>query len=229
MAQESFPKLEGLLSESEQTSKYVSWALYPGETKDKSISVYGEDAQQYEDLNNKLDYLAHSTGVKILVNHIEKIFSKDCNILDLGAGTGMCGDLLKKCGYTNMTAVDYCEEMLEEARKKNIYNSLVQKDINEDSLEEFDGLFDAVICMGLFYPGQVGSSALAKILKVIKPDGLICFSIRTSVYDKEESEYKKMCDFLVKEGKWKQLSSETNTLFGKIDVMAYFFTFQRTV
>ena len=227
MAQASFPKLEGLLSESEHSSKYVSWALYPGETKEKSISVYGEDAQQYEDLNNKLDYLAHSTGVRILVDHLEKMFSKECNILDLGAGTGMCGKLLKNCGYTNMTAIDFCEEMLKEARKKDIYKTLVQKDINEDLLEEFDGLFDAVICMGLFYPGQVGSSALEKIVKVIKPGGLICFSIRTSVYDKEGSEYKEMCDFLVEEGKWKQLSSEINTLFGKMDVMAYFLTFQR--
>ncbi|KAI6647364.1 Methyltransferase type 11 [Oopsacas minuta] len=103
MANASFPKLDGLLSESERSSQLTSWILHPKERR--------------------------------------------------GAGTGMCGELLKSAGYINMTAIDLSVSMLEQAKKKGIYKAVVQKDLNEDSLDEFEGQFNAVICIGVFYPG----------------------------------------------------------------------------
>ncbi|KAI6647369.1 Methyltransferase [Oopsacas minuta] len=229
MANVDFPKLDGLLSESERSSKLVSWMVYPEETQEKVDAVYGDEAQQYEELSNKLEYQGPSTGTGIFIKFLKQMFSKECNILDLGAGTGMCGELLKSAGYINMTAIDLSEQMLEEAKKKGIYKAVVQKDLNEDSLDEFEGQFDAVICIGVFFTGQVGPNAIDKILKVIKPGGILSFSIRTDLYDNEGTGYKDKCDLLQQQGKWKQLSSEINTLFGKMDKMGYYMTFQRRI
>ena len=227
MAYKTFPKLDGVLSESELSSKLLSFILYQDKSKDTVCNLYGEEAQQYEELTKKLEYQGPFVGTKIFVGYLEQLFNKRCNILDLGAGTGMCGEILKNAGYTNMTAIDLSERMLEEAKKKNIYKSVVQKDLNVDSLEEFNELFDAVICIGVFYFGQVESGAIGKVLNVMKPGGILCFSIRTELYDEEGSGYKECCDSLVKEGKWKQLGCETSPLVGKLDSMGYYFTFQR--
>ena len=229
MASNAYPKLDGVLSESELSSKLLSFILYHDKSRDSVDNLYGKEAQQYEELTKKLEYQGPFIGTKILVRHLEQMFNKECNILDLGAGTGMCGELLKNAGYTNMTAIDLSEKMLEEAKKKNLYKSMVQKDLNEDSLEEFDGQFDAVICIGVFYFGQVESGAIDKVLKVMKPGGILCFSIRTGLYDDEGSGYKDRCDSLVKEEKWKKLSCETSPLLGKMDKMGYYFTFQRSL
>ena len=190
--------------------------------------VYNEAAAtQYEEFSFKMEYRGPSTGTAILTKHLKRLFDKDCNILDLGAGTGMCGEILVKEGYRSITAVDISEQMLEEAKKKNIYKELIQKDLNKDSLQEMEGLFDAVICIGVFYYGQVESSALGKVVSVIKQGGIICFSIRTDLYDNDNSGYKQKCDYLEKEGKWKLISSETDTLFGKLEQLAYYLVFQR--
>lgn len=228
MASKAYPKIDEILSESERSSKLLSFILYHDISKDTVDNLYGEEAQQYEELCEKLEYQGPFIGTRIFVGYLEQLFNKECNILDLGAGTGMCGKILNNAGYTNMTAVDISDQMLEEAKKKNIYKSVVQKDLNRDSLEEFDGLFDAVICIGVFYYGQVESGAIDKAWKVLKPGGIICFSIRNDLYDQEGSGYKDRCESLVKEGKWKQLSCETSPLVAKMDSMGYYFTFQRS-
>ena len=50
---------------------------------------------------------------------------KDLRILDVAAGTGLVGEELRKRGFAveNVTALDYCPDMLNVARKKvkNLY------------------------------------------------------------------------------------------------------------
>ena len=46
-------------------------------------------------------------------------------IIDAGAGTGLAGEELFKLGYTNIDALDISQEMLNEAKKKNVYKKLI--------------------------------------------------------------------------------------------------------
>ena len=223
----SYPKLHGVLSVPERSSKLGLWTIGHENSEEDVKTVYNDTAEIYEEMYAKMEYEGPSTGTGIFIEHLKRMLSKDCNILDLGAGTGMCGEILKNEGYSSLTAVDISEQMLEEAKKKNIYREVIQKDLNRDSLEELEGVFDAVICIGVFYYGQVESSALDKVVSVMKPGGILCFSIRTDLYDNDESGYKQKCDSLDKEGKWKLISSEKKILFGKMEQLAYYLVFQR--
>ncbi|KAI6647365.1 Methyltransferase [Oopsacas minuta] len=225
LADTNFPKIDGLFSESEKSSKLLSWILYHEENT--IVDRYSDGAKEYEDITTKLEYRGPTIGTRIFIKFLEQMFSKECNILDLGAGTGICGELLKSAGYINMTAIDLSVSMLEQAKKKGIYKAVVQKDLNEDSLDEFEGQFNAVICIGVFFPGQVEPQAIDKILGVMKPGGILSFTIRTEFYDNEALGYKTKCESLQKEGKLKQLSSEIDTLIGKIDKDAYYLTLQK--
>ena len=227
MAEVNYPKLDEVLSSAERFSKLGRWVFDHDDVIQEARAVYNDGASNYDEFVTKVGYEGPSTGTGIFIEHLKRMLSKDCNILDLGAGTGMCGEILKNEGYSSLTAVDISEQMLEEAKKKNIYREVIQKDLNRDSLEELEGVFDAVICIGVFYYGQVESSALDKVVSVMKPGGILCFSIRTDLYDNDESGYKQKCDSLDKEGKWKLISSETNTLIGKMEQLAYYLVFQR--
>ena len=52
-----------------------------------------------------------------------RIFVSDKNskILDVGAGTGLSADKLKRFGYTNLDSLEPAENMVEIAKKKGCY------------------------------------------------------------------------------------------------------------
>ena len=224
----SYPKLDEALSSKERYSKLGLWTIGHVNSEEDIKTVYNSDtAGCYEELYAKMEYRGPTTGTNILIQHLTQLFGRECKILDLGAGTGMCGEILKNYGYSNITALDLSEQMLEEAKKKNIYNKFVEKDLNRDSLKELEGLFDAVICIGVFYYGQVKSSALEKVVSVMKPGGVICLSVRTDLYYDEGFGFKQKCNSLQKEGKWTLISTDTKILFGKMDQLAFYLVFQR--
>jgi len=111
-------------------------------------------------LVNKLEY---KTPNKI----VEMIVAKNPNIqlgsvLDLGCGTGLIGDEIKKY-CSNLEGVDLSKLMLEKASAKNIYDKLEHKDIVEYlSTEDLD--FNYFISSDVFV--YVGN--LSEIFRLIK-------------------------------------------------------------
>ena len=83
-------------------------------------------------------------------------------ILDLGCGTGLIGDEIKKY-CSNLEGIDLSKQMLKIASAKNIYNKLQHKDIVEYlSTEDLD--FNYFISSDVFiYVGE-----LSEIFKLIK-------------------------------------------------------------
>ena len=111
-------------------------------------------------LVNKLEY---KTPNKI----VEMIVAKNPNIqlgsvLDLGCGTGLIGDEIKKY-CSNLEGVDLSKLMLEKASAKNIYDKLEHKDIVEYlSTEDLD--FNYFISSDVFV--YVGN--LSEIFRLLK-------------------------------------------------------------
>ena len=70
---------------------------------------------------------------------------KDAIILDAGAGTGMVGEALAELGYTQIVGVDISEAMLENARKKQVYQAQYQGNLEEIINFLDKESFDAII------------------------------------------------------------------------------------
>ena len=135
-----------------------------------------------------LEYSAPESATKLfseLAN--EKKMSKDMRILDAGAGTGLVGEWLQKLGYTNLDALDPSVEMLEQAKLKEIGERKVYKNYHVAWLgEELDietDTYDGVISVGTFSMGQAKGNGLPELVRIVKPEGLICFTIRNCVLD----------------------------------------------
>ena len=100
------------------------------------------------------------------------------SILDLGCGTGLVGNEIKG-SFTYLEGIDLSQPMLEQARKKNIYNKLVQRDILE-YLSKENLNFDYFISADVFvYIGD-----LSEIFRLIrsrnKSGGKLIFSTEHS-------------------------------------------------
>lgn len=99
-------------------------------------------------------------------------------ILDLGCGTGLTSTLFKQ-NAKKLVGVDLSKKMLEEAKKKNIFNELYQNDI-EQFLKESQERFDLILAGDvLVYVGKL-SNLFSLVSAALNKNGLFVFSIEKS-------------------------------------------------
>jgi predicted TPR repeat methyltransferase len=109
----------------------------------------------------------------ILRSNTEK--SQYKNVIDLGCGTGLAGKDLRDIS-TNLVGIDISENMISEAKKLDIYDTLIVGDIVE-KLNASQDKFDLLAALDvLIYIGDVQSTFKA-VHKSCEPDSLFVFSV----------------------------------------------------
>lgn len=154
--------------------------LYTAENHEQLMEAYRAWAGDYDaDVVGAFGYVAHVATARALDRALQG--QRDTVVLDAGSGTGLVGEELRKLGYTTMDALDYSQEMLDEAEKKNLYREHIQADMSRP-LELEDNRYDAVVCTGTFTYGHVKANAFDELVRITKPGGVICFTIREGAY-----------------------------------------------
>ena len=90
--------------------------------------------------------------------------------------------------------------MLDEAKKKNIYNEFHQMALGV-SLDFPSDEFDAVISVGVFTQGHAPVNSFDELIRITKASGLIVFSLRVDLY--QDGGFKEYQSGLEDAGKWK--------------------------
>ena len=154
---------------------------YSLKTPQDSINLYKKWAQTYDkDFAEKSNYLS---PIKISNFFIKYSKNTDTPILDVGAGTGLVGELLIKNGNKKIIGIDISSEMLHEANLKKCYSSLIVGDITK-KIPLKKNSFGAVISAGTFTHGHVGPEAFDELLRITKPGGLFVLSINSKFFAK---------------------------------------------
>ena len=154
---------------------------YALKTPEDSIKLYKKWAQTY-DSDFALDSSYQSP--KKISSFFEK-YSKntDTPILDVGAGTGLVGELLNVKGKKEIIGIDISSEMLDQAKLKDCYTSLIEADITR-KIPLKNNSIGAVVSAGTFTHGHVGPEAFDELLRITKPGGLFVLSINSKVFIK---------------------------------------------
>lgn len=101
--------------------------------------------------------------------------------LDLGCGTGLCGDYLAAIAQ-HLTGVDLSENMLSKARARNIYQELICDDILH-FLAQTSAHYDLIVAADvLVYFGQL-EELFAQLKDKLKPGAHFVFSVEASATD----------------------------------------------
>ncbi len=173
----------------------VQW-VYASRDNRELAERYDQWSQEYEsDIVNDFEYLAPQKAAEAFARYV----ARDAHILDAGAGTGLVGVILAEMGYGRMVAMDLSEGMLEEARKKQVYEAFHRMVMGE-TLDYETASFDAVISVGVLTVGHAPASSLDELVRVTRPGGHIVFSLRPDLY--ETGGFREKQDELAAQRKW---------------------------
>ena len=178
----------------------VQW-VYSSQNNQELTERYNVWAKDYEqDLDDQFGYIGPEPAVDVLVKYVPP----DARILDAGAGTGLVGQILHQRGYRHLEAMDISPGMLKEAEQKNVYTALHQGILGE-TLDFPTAFFDAIISVGVFTYGHVGSDAFDELIRITKPGGYIIFTVSVGHY--ENSDFHSKLTSLELSGKWSKVET----------------------
>jgi len=142
-------------------------------------AFYSNWADEYDaQLEDELNYLAPAKTAALFMRYATDRAAK---ILDIGCGTGLTSVDLAGAGYLHIDGLDFSEAMLQKARGRNFFLSLIEADLNQP-LKIADGEYDAAISSGTFTHGHIGAAPLDEIFRIIKPGGYLVCTIHQAIW-----------------------------------------------
>ncbi|MEO9685656.1 MAG: class I SAM-dependent methyltransferase [Tateyamaria sp.] len=145
---------------------------YALETPAESVALYAKWAANY-DLS-----FAQNSGY-ILHLEVARYFALMGGfgpVLDVGAGTGLCGEALTALGVGPVDGTDISQPMLDQAKAKGPYRHLFTGDVY-DGLDLPEGLYQGAVSSGTFTHGHVGPQGIEAVLNAVRSGGWIVLSV----------------------------------------------------
>ena len=160
---------------------------YSLSSPDDNRKLYAKWAATYEsDFVKKQGYRHPQVISEIFHSNLPPLQS----VLDVGAGTGLVGLYLSKLRPNiSIDGIDISPEMLEEARKKNVYRNLYERDLT-NKINDIEAPYDALITIGTFTHGHLQKDALQNLFPLVKENGFLVLGVNEKYfYEQNFSDY----------------------------------------
>ena len=112
------------------------------------------------------------------------IHDKEVKILDVGCGTGLSGNALRKFGFYQIDGLDFSKEMLKIASEKKIYNSLLNLDLK--NLSKLNKRYEVIIASGVISPDHANPNIIKSAYSILDKKGLLIFSLNDHALRNDE-------------------------------------------
>ena len=116
----------------------------------------------------------------------------ELRVLDLGAGNGMMGEVLKREGVARLVGADIIPEARDAAYRdrSTVYDDYYVDDfanLDADRLDELrDWRFDCLTCVAALGFGDIPPRAFFNAVKLVRTDGWLAFNIKEAFLDHTE-------------------------------------------
>jgi predicted TPR repeat methyltransferase len=154
-----------------------------------TLLTYKDKAESWDqDIHrNEHQYFGPKLIEKTLKNYSPEIST--LSVLDLGCGTGACGEFLHKIAEP-LVGVDLSPNMLAVAKQKNLYDELISAELT-DYLKNSSLSFDLITAAGVFI--LIGSliKPFQLVAQHLEPEGLFILTLYKGEDNKGESKQTK--------------------------------------
>lgn len=155
-----------------------------------NLGTQAEVKQHYDQWSATYDQDMQDIHGYIAPSLIANAFGKDqvsqsCSILDVGCGTGLIGGELKKRGFLNLYGSDFSDGMMAVAETKSVYRRLIPADFSTRT-SILDGVYDIVVAIDCFGPGQCGVKTLSELIRLVRRQGQIYMMIEEEIFGKTD-------------------------------------------
>lgn len=179
------------------------WAGKPSTDSATVMQQYDEMAPTYDDtLLHDWGYQAPAVAAGLLARYVDL----KSTILDVGCGTGLTGQELKRVGFETLRGVDISAPSLENAARKAVYDSLLRTDLLKP-LPFANNSFAGAVCIGVL-SYITGDGLFREMCRVVRPGGALVLSHRTDLV--VERDFGRLLASLEAEGLWSALQTSAN-------------------
>ncbi|XP_067652426.1 uncharacterized protein [Haliotis asinina] len=171
------------------------------------INRFSQNSHRYEEVLGRMNFTGHTQCAQSAADWFPRN-RQDVYILDVAAGTGLCGDELRSHGFRRIDALEPSEQMLAEAKKKGIYGQHFNVVLGENNVDIESGTYDAVTISGLsiVVMKKLPRKAFEELIRIVKPGGYIINASYHNIFpedgDPEAAIFRSNIKALGSQGKW---------------------------
>ena len=153
-------------------------AAYALKSPEDNKRLYAEWAGDYDEgFAAREDYQLHIQTARAFVSA-----GGQGPVLDVGAGTGLCGAVLAGLGVGPIDATDISAEMLDQAMRKDIYRDAIEADLHQ-GLPVPRESYAGIVSSGTFTHGHLGPNVFPALLRAARPGAQFALSINARHYE----------------------------------------------
>lgn len=135
--------------------------------------LYAKRATFWDEVPAEKPYRGHLMVAEALERFVGEV--TDLKVMDAGCGTGLCAPFLRPLART-LDGVDLSAQMLEKARARGLYDSLIEDDL-VSVLRSRAGQYDLIASAAtLIHFGDLGPP-LEAIATAVRPEGWVVFTV----------------------------------------------------
>jgi ubiquinone/menaquinone biosynthesis C-methylase UbiE len=184
-------------------------SAYGLKSADDSRRLYADWAGDYDtNFATHEDYQLHTHTARAFVDA-----GGQGPVLDVGAGTGLCGAVLAALGAGPIDATDISAEMLKQAMQKDIYRDAIEADLNLGIPVPPDS-YAGIVSSGTFTTGHVGPDAIDALLRVARIGAQFALSVNAKHY--QSAGFAQAFDTLSQSGKISKLTLPEVQIYGDL-------------
>ena len=157
---------------STMTKDFLKQSYHLGDV-DQTRQYYRDWSKSYDAEIIENGYQTPRRCAEALARHLE---DKSLSVLDIGCGTGLSGLAFREAGFTNLHGNDLSEEMIVQAKERDLYQNLELVDLN-NPLAFAKGRYNAIAAVGVISVGHAPASTIKDMFDKLDDGGLLVFSI----------------------------------------------------
>ncbi|EPX76436.1 class I SAM-dependent DNA methyltransferase [Salipiger mucosus] len=182
---------------SDTSKREQSFDLKSGTTNAAAVSGYYDDwASTYDDTLKSWNYQAPSDAAQRLAPYLK---AGDA-VLDVGCGTGLFGQALANHGAFRLFGLDISTESLRLAKGLDLYDRLIEHDLQKLPLPVKDNSLAAAASIGVLTYIENVSDMLHDLCRCVGPGGVIAFTQRTDRW--ADLDFGKTVEQIAQDGHW---------------------------